>query len=314
MNALNLKICIAEQDDFSHSVLSDIKTRFEVVAMQPNENLKDILNRVDIFWFRLGYKIDSEVIDEKTKCRFLVSPVTGLDHIDESLCKKFDIKIISLRGEFEFLKSIRATAEHTIALTLALYRNIPDAIIHTRIGEWDRDLFRGHELFNKKVGIIGFGRLGSIVAGYFKAFGCEVGYYDIVNKESKEFKKYNTLDSLLKESEIISIHVNYHQENHHFFEYYHFNKMKNNAILINTSRGGLVNENALLESLELKRISGAALDVLQGEPEIANMQLIKFSKTHSNLIITPHIGGNTFESFEKTELFIFEKLMKSIDG
>lgn len=314
MNAVNLKICIAEQEDFSPSILTDIKTRYELVAMQPNENLKDILNRVDIFWFRLGYKIDGEVIDEKTKCRFLVSPVTGLDHIDESLCKKYDIKIISLRGEFEFLKTIRATAEHTIALTLALYRNVPDAIIHTRKGEWDRDSFRGRELFNKKVGIIGFGRLGSIVAGYFKAFGCIVGYYDIANKESEEFIKYDSMDSLLRESEIVSIHVNYHQENHHFFTRTHFNKMKNNAILINTSRGGLVDEHALLEALEDMSISGAALDVLHGEPKIANKELIKFSRNHSNLIITPHIGGNTFESFEKTELFIFKKLMKLIDG
>ncbi|MFZ1790756.1 MAG: D-isomer specific 2-hydroxyacid dehydrogenase family protein [Saprospiraceae bacterium] len=314
MNSGNLKICIAELDDFSKAVLSDVTKRFELLEMEPNEKLKDLLNRVDIFWFRLGYKIDKNVLDNQSKCRYLVTPVTGIDHIDEELCKKLGIQIICLRGEYEFLKTIRATAELTIALALALYRNITDAVLDTREGLWDRDKFRGRELFNKKIGIIGLGRLGAIVADYFKLFGCEVTYYDIKDRLSREYKKHDSLHTLLEESDIVSIHVNYHQGNHHFFGKNQFLKMKKSAIFINTSRGGLVDENALLESLLRGKISGAALDVLQGEPEVLHSGLIKYTAQNKNLIITPHIGGNTFESFEKTESFIFNKLIVTING
>ncbi|HMR88663.1 MAG TPA: D-isomer specific 2-hydroxyacid dehydrogenase family protein [Saprospiraceae bacterium] len=314
MNPEKLKICIAEQDDFSNVVFSDLAKRFEILAMQPNENLKDLLKKVDIFWFRLGCKIDNNVLDKQSKCKYLVTPVTGIDHIDEVLCKELGVNIICLRGEYEFLKSIRATAEHTIGLTFALFRNLADAIDHTKKGIWNRDEFRGRELYNKNVGIIGFGRLGVIVAGYFKAFGCNVGFYDILEKEDTAYKKYDSLETLLEQSDIVSIHVNYNEINHHFFGANHFEKMKKNAIFINTSRGGLVDEEAMLMALESRKISGAALDVLQGEPDIVNNKLIKYSNQSPNLIITPHIGGNTFESFEKTETFIFEKLMKTIDG
>ena len=141
-----------------------------------------------------------------------------------------------------------------------------------------------------------------------------MGYYDIVDKVSKEFIKYDSLDVLLKESDIVSLHVNYHQGNHHFLGKEHFNTMKNAAVFINTSRGGLVDENALLDSLITRKISGAALDVLQGEPEVLNNGLIKYAALQNNLIITPHVGGNTYESFEKTESFIFNKLISAIHG
>src|SRR5690606_18326010 len=163
---------LAETADFSPNVLSLIKEKFEVTNFSKNTPLGKILDNVDIFWFRLGYKIDQKVLSKHSKCKYLVTPVTGIDHIDEEYCNELAIKIICLKGESEFLKSIRATAELTIALNLALIRNLVDAIIDTRNSEWRRDRFRGGELFQKKVGIIGFGRLGRIVAGYYKTFGC----------------------------------------------------------------------------------------------------------------------------------------------
>lgn len=307
-----LKIFIGEIHDFNPDVLKKIKNNFDITNFPKNVAIKEILNEVDVFWFRLGYKIDNSVLDEHSRCKFLVTPVTGIDHIDEDLCIKLGIKVISLKGEYEFLKSIRATAELTIAMTLALLRNLPDAVIHTREGLWDRDKFRGQELFQKNVGIIGMGRLGAIVASYFKAFGCNVSFYDNTEKASFDFKQHGTLDALLQESDIVSLHVNYNKGNHHFFGKEQFYKMKRNSILINTSRGGLVDENALLDSLIEGEISGAALDVLQGEPEVSSNKLIVYASKHHNLIITPHIGGNTYESFEKTESFIFDKLLRTI--
>ncbi|MBC7884396.1 MAG: hypothetical protein H7X99_02915, partial [Saprospiraceae bacterium] len=143
---IKLKIYIAEQEDFNPSVLSDIMEKFELVALRENEKLKDILKQVDIFWFRLGYNINGKVLDQNTRCKYLVTPVTGIDHIDEALCENLGIKVICLKGEYDFLKMVRATAEHTIALTLSLYRNLTDAVNHTRKGGWNRDKFRGYEL------------------------------------------------------------------------------------------------------------------------------------------------------------------------
>lgn len=310
-----LTLYIAELSDFSAAVLSNLAVNFELVSFQPDASLKAILQNVDIFWFRLGYKINRDVLDESSRCKYIVTPVTGIDHIDEEWCRQLNITIISLRGETEFLRNIRATAEHTIALTLALYRNICSAVNETSHGNWDRDKFRGHELYGKKAGIIGYGRLGKIVADYFAAFGCEVGYYDIVTSESTaNLTIYTSLNDLLKVSDIVTLHVNYSHNNHNFFDAACFLSMKPASILINTSRGGLIDENALLQALNEGCIYGAALDVLYGEPNIENHPLIRYAQNHSNLIITPHIGGNTFESFEKTEHFIAQKLTAAIYG
>jgi D-3-phosphoglycerate dehydrogenase len=267
---------------------------------------------VDIFWFRLAYKIDSQVLSEKTKCKYLITPVTGIDHIDESLCEKLGIKIICLRGEYEFLNEVRATAEHTILLTLALLRNLVPSVNHVNNFQWLRDLFRGSELYKKNVGIIGLGRLGRIVADYFHAFGCNIFYYDIEEKNAP-YKKIDTPDQLVQNSDIISIHIPYNKMNHHFISDTLLSRFKKNSILINTSRGGVIDGVDLLQQLKNKNIQGAALDVLEGEPDIEKNKLIAFAKKNHNLIITPHIGGNTFESFEKTEHFIYEKLINSIE-
>lgn len=310
-----LKLYIAEKEDFSEQVLQLLNEKFEVVDFEKNLTIKDILKVVDVFWFRLGHKINHEVLNKESKCRYLVTPVTGIDHIDEKLCNELGIDIICLRGEYEFLNKIRATAELTIALTLSLLRNINDASQHTKDGLWQRGLFRGSELYEKKVGIIGYGRLGKICGDYFLAFGCEVIYFDIEEKNaSMPTKRYENLFDLLKESDVVSIHLSLNDNTRNFINKECFNHMKINSILINTSRGGIIDESAMLVALKSKKIKGAALDVLQGEPEIKNHPLIEYSKRNNNLIITPHIGGNTYESFEKTEKFIAEKLIKAVSS
>lgn len=276
-------------------------------------DLKQKLQQVDIFWFRLAHKLNSEVIDEETRCRFFVSPVTGIDHIDEELCKRLGISIICLRGETEFLKEVRATAEHTILLAMMLMRNAAPAIEDVENEYWRRDLFRGFELYKKKVGIIGYGRLGKIVADYCIALGCEVGFYDIEKKDSPEqITRFETLEDCISNCDIISIHVPYNPSTHYLIDKTLFQKFNHSKWLINTSRGGIVDDRALLDALKQQRIAGAALDVLYGEPDIRNNALISYAQSNRNLIITPHIGGCTFESFEKTEAFIADKLVNAV--
>lgn len=309
-----LKLHIAETQDFSPAVMATLQERFELTTGSlKREELRQKLQEVDIFWFRLAYKIDAEVLDESSRCKYLVSPVTGIDHIDEALCEKLGVGIVCLRGEREFLKEVRATAEHTMLLAMLLMRQAAPAVQDVEAGQWRRDLFRGYELYKKKVGIVGYGRLGAIVADYCHAFGCEVGFVDVEAKEHPtHIRVYDSLEACIRESDIISIHVPYNQSTHHLFDAAVFQHFDANKWLINTSRGGIVDDAALLKALQEGRLAGAALDVLYGEPAVSNNPLIAHARAHRNLLITPHIGGCTYESFEKTEAFIAQKLFKKI--
>ena len=311
------RILIAEPDDFSPKVVAYLRRYAEVDLhnCQP-EDIPEALMQYDVFWFRLAHQLDEKVLHPDMRCKILASPVTGIDHIDESLCQEYGIKIVSLRGEREFLREVRATAEMAIGMAIALMRNIPQAAQSVKAGEWDRDRFRGNELYRKTAGIIGFGRLGRIVAEYFHAFGMQVLACDNRKVEVPEWITFtDSLDELVQQSDLVSLHVNYHKGTHHLIGADVFRQMKNESVFINTSRGGIVDEEALLFALEEGRIKGAALDVLQGEPDIdQDHPLVAYAKTHNNLLILAHIGGNTYESFEKTEQFIAQKVVEEIQS
>lgn len=308
-----MKLHIAEVDDFSATVLADMRDRFELTT-GPVSDLKKTLDNVDVFWMRLGYVIDHKVLSEDSRCKIIATPVTGIDHIDEELCKKLGVKIICLREEKEFLREVRATAEHSILLAMMLMRQSADAVLHTRNGNWNRDLFRGSEIYKKKVGILGLGRLGSIVAEYYKALGCEIYYYDIKDVDTPvKYNRLNSAQKIVQMTDIISIHIPYNRHTHHIYGQEFFAAFDNTKWIINTSRGGVINEKYLLEALESDNIAGAALDVLEGEPDIEDHPLIDYAQRNSNLIITPHIGGNTIESFAKTERFIADQILKTVN-
>lgn len=312
-----LRLHLAETQDFSKTVFAKLKRHFTVStgSVENKLALKKVLEEVDVFWFRLGYKIDNQVLSEASSCKFLVTPVTGLDHIDQSLCNKLGITIISLKGEFEFLKEVRATAEHTISLALSLLRKTTQAVNHAHSGKWNRDLFRGNELYKKRVGIIGLGRLGKIVAALFQAFGCDVSYYDRDSSiKHPPFKQHNSLEDCILENDIVSVHVDYSTQSHHLFDKKTLSHFNNKKWLINTSRGGIIDEEALLDCLMENKIAGVALDVLQGEPAVKDHPIISYARENENLILTPHIGGCTYESFEKTEAFILNKLLNFTNG
>ncbi|WP_235299276.1 NAD(P)-dependent oxidoreductase [Portibacter marinus] len=274
-------------------------------------DLKSLLETVDVFWFRLAYKIDEKVLTNHTRCRVLATPVTGIDHIDENLCRKYNIEIVCLRGETEFLKEVRATAEHTIFLTLALLRKGLSSISSVLAGHWKRDDFRGYEVYGKKVGIIGMGRLGQIVAAYFKAMGCHILYFDTAERQNLEgFHEVNSMERLIELSDIVSLHIPYNEKNHKVLDSSILKRFTGSKWLINTSRGGVIDEEALVNVLKHSHLGGYATDVLYGEPDIAKNPLFIYAKDHENIIITPHIGGNTYESFNKTERFIADKIYR----
>ncbi|QXP61689.1 NAD(P)-dependent oxidoreductase [Olleya sp. HaHaR_3_96] len=286
---------------------------FEYQKISTDLELKKALQDCDVFWFRLNHKL-TNVILNNVKCKYILCAATGLDHIDLEACISNNIKVISLKGEFEFLKEVRATAEHTLSLLLTLIRKSKNVFQHTEGGAWNRYLFKGTELYKKKVGVLGLGRLGKIMADYYAVLGMEVFYYDTENQPeySIKYNKMNTMEALLSIADVLSIHLPYNKNTHFILNKNNLSLLNESSVIVNTARGGLVNENDLLQLLIEKKIGGYATDVLWGEPDIRKHPLITFARLNDNVIITPHIGGNTFESIEKTETFILDKLIKII--
>lgn len=240
----------------------------------------------------------------------IASCTTGTDHIDNG-----DVPLISLKGDTDFLKNIHATAEHTFALILAVLRKVPAAFEDVKAGNWDRDYFQGTELHGKTIGIIGYGRVGQQVHKIANGFGAKVVPYDpyqrIFSEDNGELYELKpTLEWVLSNSDIITVHVPLNDETRGMFGPEQFALMKPTAYFINTSRGAVVDEAALWHALSIKRIAGAAIDVCAGEPDFLVPALRSYAREHYNLIITPHIGGNTAESRRATQLYIANKILK----
>ena len=309
-------VWIAEPEGFCTAAKRILESHSQVIYQKvfPGELIR-VFSVCDAFFLRLGLKIQASDLNPGQRCKIIATPVTGLDHINLHACMENNIQLISMNGETGFLYEVRATAEHTFALLLALIRNIVPATQQVSEKKFDRDLFRGHELYQKTIGIIGYGRLGKIIAGYAKTFGMAVRIHEIdKNKISSEPEfEFLSLSDLLSQSDYVSIHVDANEKNHHMVNDAFFSQMKRGSILINTSRGSLVDESALVFALKNSLISGAALDVVDGEPGVDfESKLFQYQRTHSNLLITPHLGGNTIESFEKTECFIAQKIIEQL--
>jgi len=309
------RLLVAEPDDFSSAARQRLERTCDVELRRCSAaELGEAFTRYDAIWFRLGHRVRAEHLPPRPRARVLATPVTGLDHIDLEACAAAGIRVVSLRGETEFLRSVRATAELTIALLLALLRRLPAASRSVEQGHWDRDAFRGREIHGHVAGVVGMGRLGSLVAEYLGAFGARVVGYD----PRPDFPLHlaaraDSLGALLSKADIVTLHASYGTDSHDLLGQAEFDVLKPGAFLVNTARGGLIDEDALLKALVSGRLSGAALDVLKGEPELAaSHPLVEYARAHDNLVIVPHIGGNTFESFEKTEVFLAGRVLAAL--
>ena len=276
------------------------------------------LSNVTVLWIRLRHRIDTPVIAAAPRLRVIVSPTTGLNHIDTDEAAARGIAVLSLRGETAFLNDVVATAEHTLALTLALLRRLPAAVRHTGVGGWDRDQFKGREVRGRTIGVIGYGRLGRIVANYFIALGARVLVTDPEADAASITPEISlvTLPELLERADLVTLHANLTPSNRGFYGKAEFQSMRTGAWFVNTSRGELIDEAALLSALESGHLAGAALDVLDDELStgMAHNRLVQYAQSHDHLIITPHIGGCTSESMDKTERFLAERLRTFLAG
>lgn len=316
-----MRILITEPENYSEIALGVYRTLSNELCFGPlnRAQLAAAIGDYDAVVVRLAHRFDDDILAAATKLRCIVTPTTGLNHIACDIAQGRGITVLSLRGERAFLDTIHATAEHCWGLILALARNIPTAAAHARMGGWDRDLFRGIELSGRTLGIVGFGRLGSRVARYGLSFGMRVIACDSVPVAMPDGVTRADLDTVLRKADIVTLHVPGDTTTEPLIGQTQLKMMKSGSLLINTARGEVIDELALLESLRSGHIAGAALDVLRGENSgvdgwMQSDPLVRYAKEFSNLIITPHIGGATIDSMAKTEIFMAEKFATWVKG
>ncbi len=304
-----MKIGILEAADFSKAAISVLKKAGSVSKFD-GRDLKTFLADKEILFVRLNKHINAEFLSHAKKLKFICSPTTGLNHIDTGYCQNRGIKIISLKGETAFLKTIRATPEHTLGLIISLYRNYAGAFLNSKNSDWNRDKYRGYEIYGSKIGIIGLGRVGSLLAKYLKAMDADVSFYDTdLKKSGRGLNRCSSISELIRKSDTVVLCSSYDSETGSIINKKEIEAMKG-KFFVNTARAELSDENYLLNKAGVGHFKGIAIDVIQNEQAVTNLlgDWLKITGKY-NVVITPHTGGATFTSMARTEEFICSKLL-----
>ena len=255
------------------------------------------------------YFIDPPILDLCPTLKIVVTPSTGSNHLDVNYLKQKGIELFSLKGT-SVVDEIKASSEFTFNLLISTVRNTPFAFEAARKGSWRdvEDRFRGRELNGLSLGVIGYGRIGSNLSRYSLAFGMKVLAYDpYIKIDEADVDQVALMDNLLTEADVIAVCVHLDEKTFQMINAEVFAKMKNGVYFINTSRGDVVDENALLKYLDNGKIKAAGLDVISDEfsGDVGDHSLIRYARVNDNLIITPHMAGLTFESEEKAQSAAF---------
>ena len=279
--------------------------RVDYLPDSPTNIIRDMVStlRYDVIFCnpnKQNYMLDEYILKHFNGT--ILTASTGLNHINTNYCKQRNIKVLSHKNDMRFLNDLPSTAELAFGLMSSIVRNIPSSFDDVKKGNWDYDSHMGHQLQGKSIGIIGYGRLGKMMKTYCNAFGMTVKIHD-------PYEGYDDLDLVLRESDIISLHVHANDETKHMINKKVLGKLKNNSYIVNTSRGEIVNENDIVESLRKGKLKGYATDVIEDEyGNRENSPILKGVKEGLNILVTPHIGGMTWEGQQKAYMWSISKL------
>ena len=301
-------------------VISKIAEYYEVEVWKdyqppPRRVLSEKIKTIDALGSLLTDKIDKALLDEAPNIRIIAQYAVGYDNIDVEECTKRGIYVTNTPGVLT-----EAVADLTWALILAVARRIVEADRFVRSGAWEETrtgwhptMMLGVDVHGKVLGVVGLGRIGSAVARRAKCFNMKILYYDVERKlelEKELGAEYVDLDYLLSNSDFVTLHVPLTKATHHLIGERELKIMKPTAYLINTSRGAVVDERALIKALEKGWIAGAALDVFEVEPTPKDNPLLKFY----NVIVAPHIGSASRETRERMAMMVAENLIAFAKG
>jgi phosphoglycerate dehydrogenase-like enzyme len=309
---------------FQPQNLSTLRKNFEVITLpDPAHDIPEVLSPAEVVFAPLGFYFGSEKISQCPNLKVISSNTTGVPHIDVDYAVGRGIKVISLQDQTEFLKSITPTAELTLGMLIAVTRRIPWAFDSVCRGNWNRRLFGGRTMLSRlSLGIVGLGRLGLMVANYGSALGMKVSYFDHTPKPAvrSDWIYHPAIEDLVAESDVVTIHLPLNQSTKGLIGRDLFLKFKEESCLINTSRGEIIDSQALIAGLETGKPAYAAIDVLDGEfdPEfdrkVNSHPLVRYASEHDNLLITPHIGGSTRDAWGETESFTIQLTLEYLKG
>lgn len=301
-------------DQFGCDDLRDIAhDDFELVCIRDGtrEQLLEHIRDCDAHMATVRLQLDREIIDAAPRLRLVATYSTGTDHLDLARLAERGIAVISLKDDREILDQVTSTAELAFGLLLTCARRLGECFEATRAGRWERHKLAGRQLSGLTLGIIGCGRLGTMMAQYGRAFRMRVLGTDPQVKAFPEGVTPVALPRLLAESDFVSLHVHLAGETRNLLGARELAQMKPGACLINTSRGGLIDEAALIAEMRGGRIAAAGLDVIDGEwrEDKFNHPLIAYSRENPRLYITPHVGGTSPDAIRLTARHTFEKVL-----
>jgi len=303
--------------EISERGLKIIKERFDAevwpeYAPPPKDVIIKKVRDADALASLLSDKIDAEVFDAAPKLKIVSQLAVGFDNISVKEATKRGIYVTNTPGVLT-----ETTADFAWALLMALARRVVEADRYVRTGQWKvgwhPSMFMGRDVYGATIGIIGAGRIGSSVAMRAKGFNMKILYYDVIPRPEIERElgaKRVDLDTLLKESDFITVHVPLMRETHHLINEERIKLMKKTAYLVNNSRGPVIDEKALYEALKEERIAGAALDVFEKEPTPVDNPLLKLD----NLIVAPHISSSSHETRSRMAEMVAENLVAFFEG
>tara|TARA_B110000014_G_C20115780_1_gene589249 strand:+ start:1851 stop:2792 length:942 start_codon:yes stop_codon:yes gene_type:complete len=301
-----LKILVC--DKLNTRVIEDLSKIGEVIDISGNEKrgmIKDEIEDTSIVVVRSSTKISKDLIESSKELKIIARAGAGVDNIDVNAATNNNIHVVNAP-----LSNVLSVAELTVGLILSVARNIVPANISMKKAEWRRSEFVGIELFEKKLGLVGFGRVGKLVAERMLTFGVNIGIYDpYISSVEEPFIKFESLDDLLVSSDIVSLHLPKTPETTNLISKEKLDLLKKDAIFINTSRGGMVDEEALFKKKEKKEIYGFGLDVYSKEPPEYTDDLLDTTGT-----TLPHLGASTVEAQLRAGQEVVENIKRILNG
>lgn len=296
-------------------VLEELRRSMHVDCLPySREALLEAIPKYDGFWGNFRMPVDAEVLARAGRLKLVATATTGTDHVDKDELARRGIRLLCIREDLGLLDTFSATAELAWMLLLACARHLRQGSRQALAGHWNDPVPLGRQLRGLTLGILGVGRLGRMTARYGQAFGmtvlgCDPRPFDAPGARPVDFA------TLLQESDALSLHVHMDKQNVDLLDARAFAKMKPGAILVNTSRAALVNEDALLAALESGRLAAFGTDVIHGEwePDAGRNRLVQYARTHENVVITPHVGGATGHSVDAARRFMARKIARWVE-
>ena len=301
-----MKILIC--DNLNQQVYKELETIGDCVDIsKSNSRDKDLANHIkdcEIVVIRSATKLTKEVLDKAEQLKIIARCGVGIDNVDLDFAKSKNIFVTNAPSA-----NLISVVELTVALIISASRKLSLADSHLKKGEWNRSEFLGYELYGKTLGIVGFGKAGRLVADRMKSFGMSIVFYDPYVTDWNGSEESIKLDDLLRTADVVSIHVIKTKDTENLISKDMLDLLKPSSIIVNTSRGGVLDENYLFELLESEKIFGAGLDVYSNEPP---ENVDRYNGL--NLVTTPHIGASTNEAQLKAGLETIENIKKILAG